>query len=150
MGDWVEESCGDRAVDEAFERARSSFKDKKREIKKARDSLRKRQEEYEHLEQDMAEEHARIVKALREQADEAQEALAQQKRRKDDTMLELGTLRGRLTHNAKEQCEWDAAHRLQEQEDVEACMIELRKLRRLNPEVAASLARRRSGTDLLE
>jgi hypothetical protein len=149
MADQDEESSGDPAVDAAFHLARAQFKSKKREVKTARDNIRKRQEEQERQEHGTAEEHTRIVNTLRQQLTKGQEALECQKRRHAEIVLELGTLRGRLTHGIKEQSEWESAHKVREQTNLEACLIELRKLRRLNPDAAAALATRR-GDALLE
>ena len=109
------------------------------DIKKQRDALRKRQEEYEHQEQATAEEHMRILQGLRTHAAHSQEALEDERRKLRVLELELGTLRGRLAHASKEQSEWEQSCRQREQADTEASMLKLRKLRTKHPEAAAAV-----------
>uniref|UniRef100_A0A7S2D4R3 Uncharacterized protein n=1 Tax=Haptolina brevifila TaxID=156173 RepID=A0A7S2D4R3_9EUKA len=132
-------SSAAREADNAFLIAKNDYKEKKKEVKKQRDSLRRRQEEYEHQEQATAEEHTRIIETLRANAAESQEALEEERRRLRDLELELGTLRGRLAHSAKEQSEWEQDFRQGETTEMEGLMLHLRKLHRAHPEVAAAV-----------
>ena len=114
------------------------------EVKKLADSLRKRHEEYEVQQEALAAEHARIIASLREQALVATAKLDEQQQRHNAIELELGTLRGRLAHATKEQSEWESKIRQHEQMETEASMHEIRKLRRVNPQAAATLREERS------
>mmetsp|Transcript_13563 Transcript_13563/g.34813 ORF Transcript_13563/g.34813 Transcript_13563/m.34813 type:complete len:153 (-) Transcript_13563:610-1068(-) len=152
MADWDGdgESCGDRETDKKFHAAREKYKIKKREVRKARDSLRHRQEETEQQALVTTEEHARILRGLRERLGESTEALERQRKRQREVELEFGTLRGRITHSAKEQCEWEAEHKLSEQEAIEEVMLELVALRQKNPAAAAAFASVRGDKLLME
>lgn len=100
------------------------------ELKHKKSSLRRRQEEVEHDEEATKRERTQILETLRVQAGESDERLEAERRRQKAVELELGTLRGRLTHVTKEQGQWEQDYKAASDKERDEAMEELRRLRR--------------------
>ena len=135
---------GNPELDQRFEELRGDYKAKKKLLHKKRESMRRKREEHEEQERVVAEEHARILKALRQQEEEARAALEAERQKQQDMMLEMGTLRGRLTHAAKEQAVWEQDHERALSSELEAAQQLLDQMRRdlqaTHPEKARAAA----------
>ena len=100
------------------------------ELKHKKSSLRRRQEEVEHDEEATQRQRNEILQNLRVQLADSDERLDSERRRQKSVELELGTLRGRLTHVSKEMGQWEQDYKVQGDKMRDEAMEELRRLRR--------------------
>ena len=84
----------------------------------------------------MARQRAAILADLRAQAERGDALLAVEVERQRSVALAVAELRGRLSHTAKEQAQWEQDQRGDEQRAAEAAMVELRRLRKAKPDAA--------------
>ena len=105
------------------------------ELKHKKSSMRRRAEDMEYDEEQTQKQRQEILAGLRRQAAESDEALDAEKRRQHAVELELGTLRGRLAHVAKEHSQWETDHRVEADRELEEAWVDLRRLRRKHPNV---------------
>ena len=101
------------------------------ELKHKKSSLRRRQEELDHDGESTRQQRSQILEDLRIQLAESEERLEDTRRQHRQVELEVGTLRGRLAHGAKEHGQWEQDNRVQSDRECDDAMQELRRLRRL-------------------
>ena len=114
------------------------------ELKHRKSSLRRRDEEHEVDNQGTAQQRQQILIDLQAKVEEGERELKVQRKLQEDVELEIATLRGRIAHGAKEQAVWENDLAVKEQQAREESMVELRRLRRLHPGLAAAIAAEQS------
>ena len=135
--------CGGRAAGSNLA-ARAPRRPPAQELKHRKSSNKKKLEVFDEEEITTAQQREAILEELRAQARRGEEALEAERKRGRAVALEVAELRGRLAHAAKEHGQWEQDSKAVEQQAAEAAMVELRRLRRAKPLLAARIAAERS------